>query len=230
MMKIKIILICIGVVIGYVAAQYLHFPQKVKQSITSKEILAAPSPTPSIELSNTLLKTDLNDQEKEMVLSKIRTFEELQAKRDGKAVLAMFTDPKSDKEQQELGFILGKDISYVRLYATAGFEYSLNWYYVTEINLDSNFYTVKLKELRTFYDNSSGNYLASTLNLTVKLTNDLKIDIINAQGQSVYSKSYGRFIGDFSEQYHLNKMASGVYVVKVQHGNNIYYSKLAVGK
>jgi hypothetical protein len=58
---------------------------------------------------------------------------------------------------------------------------------------------------------------------------DLKIDMINVQGQRVYRKTYPGFRGDFSEQFDLKTLAAGVYILKLQHGKNIFYRKVIIG-
>jgi hypothetical protein len=57
---------------------------------------------------------------------------------------------------------------------------------------------------------------------------DLNIEISNALGQTVQRKSYPAFSGQFSEQVELGKLGAGVYVLKLQHGDKTYYSKIVI--
>ena len=63
---------------------------------------------------------------------------------------------------------------------------------------------------------------------TVK-RDDMTIQIINSLGQSVYTKSHPAFTGQYSEQLNLN-LGSGVYVLKLKHGNKTYYRKVMIEK
>ncbi len=57
---------------------------------------------------------------------------------------------------------------------------------------------------------------------------DLRIDIVNAQGQVVHTKGYPKFIGNLTEQFRLSHLSAGVYVVKVQQGHKFYYNKIVI--
>ena len=57
---------------------------------------------------------------------------------------------------------------------------------------------------------------------------DLKIEVINAQGQSVHNRSYPKFAGDFSQEFNLQSLSAGVYVIRLQHGSKLLYKKLVI--
>ena len=59
---------------------------------------------------------------------------------------------------------------------------------------------------------------------------DLKLEIINAQGQPVYVKTLAKYVGQLSEDVNINYAAAGVYVIRLQHGNKIYYNKVLIEK
>lgn len=80
-------------------------------------------------------------------------------------------------------------------------------------------------ELKLSPNPNNGNFAMS---FKVDKKTDLLIDVINTQGQSCYKKIYPGFIGNFSQQFNLNRLAAGVYVVKIQQGNNIYYKKIMI--
>ncbi len=57
---------------------------------------------------------------------------------------------------------------------------------------------------------------------------DLKIDIMNAMGQLVYTKSVANFSGNYSEGVNIKNSAAGVYVLKIQHGSRTYFNKIVL--
>jgi hypothetical protein len=56
------------------------------------------------------------------------------------------------------------------------------------------------------------------------------ISLINTLGQKVYEASYPNFVGQFSQQIEAGSLASGVYVLKIVHGNSTYIRKIMVKK
>ncbi|MFT3824813.1 MAG: S8 family serine peptidase [Chitinophagaceae bacterium] len=67
-----------------------------------------------------------------------------------------------------------------------------------------------------------------TLQFEVKTKDDLSIDVLNAVGQTVYRKTYGSFIGQFTEDINPGKLSSGMYILRIQHGQKTYIKKLLV--
>jgi hypothetical protein len=59
---------------------------------------------------------------------------------------------------------------------------------------------------------------------------DLQIALLDISGKTVFTKSYPNFVGTFSEQFTTGNIASGNYVLKIQHGNKVYRSKLFIVK
>ena len=80
-------------------------------------------------------------------------------------------------------------------------------------------------ELSVSPNPNSGSFL---LKFKAIRRDQMKIDIINSLGQSVYATSYPAFTGQFSEQVNLNKLGAGVYVLKLQHGEKTYYHKIMI--
>lgn len=66
--------------------------------------------------------------------------------------------------------------------------------------------------------------------VTFKVTtkDDLQIQLLDITGKSTFTKSYPNFIGSFSEQFTTGNIASGNYILKIQHGNKVYRSKLFI--
>jgi hypothetical protein len=66
------------------------------------------------------------------------------------------------------------------------------------------------------------------LQFRVDRRDDLKIDLLNIQGQAVYSKAQAKFTGTYTDQLNLKELAAGVYVLRVQHGDKTYHQKIIV--
>jgi subtilase family protein/GEVED domain-containing protein/type IX secretion system substrate protein len=61
-------------------------------------------------------------------------------------------------------------------------------------------------------------------------TDNLNVSMYNALGQRVYSAAYPDFTGTFYRQMDMENLASGVYVLKIIHGNNSYIQKIIIKK
>ncbi|MBC7721474.1 MAG: T9SS type A sorting domain-containing protein, partial [Pedobacter sp.] len=59
---------------------------------------------------------------------------------------------------------------------------------------------------------------------------DLQIQLLDISGKITFTKSYLGFVGSFSEQFSTGNIASGNYILKIQHGNKVYRSKLFIVK
>jgi hypothetical protein len=59
---------------------------------------------------------------------------------------------------------------------------------------------------------------------------NLSISMINTLGQEVYLASYPDFAGQFSKTIAGDNLASGMYVLKIQHGNDVFVKKILVRK
>lgn len=66
------------------------------------------------------------------------------------------------------------------------------------------------------------------VSFAVTTRDDLKIDVVNMIGQTVYSQTYPSFIGTFSNTLNIGNVAAGVYILKIQHHNTWYLKKLLV--
>lgn len=67
-----------------------------------------------------------------------------------------------------------------------------------------------------------------TLDFTVSKKADLNISIVNAIGQQVFSDRTPGFIGRYNQLVNAGKLASGVYLLQIQHDNKRYLKKLIV--
>lgn len=79
--------------------------------------------------------------------------------------------------------------------------------------------------LKTLPNPSNGNF---TLQFEVKKKADMTISLVNITGQEVYRKTYPGFIGKFSQQLSVGKIASAAYMLKIQHGGKVYLKKLLI--
>jgi hypothetical protein len=66
------------------------------------------------------------------------------------------------------------------------------------------------------------------LKFNVDKKEDLSVDLINIQGQKVSSRTYPKYQGSFSQQMSFKNLASGVYVLRIQHGTKVYHEKVVV--
>ena len=57
---------------------------------------------------------------------------------------------------------------------------------------------------------------------------NLDIAVLNMTGQQVYKKTYDRFSGEFNDQIELKDAPSGVYMLKITHGNDHYIRRIVV--
>lgn len=57
---------------------------------------------------------------------------------------------------------------------------------------------------------------------------DLSLELINTSGQVVYNKQVPKFVGTYTENFQRKSLASGVYVLRVQHGDKAYNQKIII--
>ena len=57
---------------------------------------------------------------------------------------------------------------------------------------------------------------------------DISLVLVNSAGQPCLEKTYNGFSGQFNEQFRIPQPVSGIYVLKVIAGNNLYIRKLIV--
>ncbi len=69
---------------------------------------------------------------------------------------------------------------------------------------------------------------AFNLKFDVSGRDDLKINLINSLGQTVYQRTYPGFSGRFSQKIDAGHLGSGVYVLKIVHNKKTYVKKLMV--
>ncbi|MDP4259081.1 MAG: T9SS type A sorting domain-containing protein, partial [Bacteroidota bacterium] len=76
----------------------------------------------------------------------------------------------------------------------------------------------------------SPNPNAGTFNLSFNFTtaDNLSITLVNTLGQTVYESVYPDFAGPFSKVIDGGALASGMYVLKIQHGNDVFIKKILV--
>jgi hypothetical protein len=67
-----------------------------------------------------------------------------------------------------------------------------------------------------------------TLQFEFKTKENLEITMTTAAGQKVYSSVTSGFIGKYSKQIGLKGLPSGLYLLKIRHGKNVYVKKVMV--
>jgi hypothetical protein len=66
------------------------------------------------------------------------------------------------------------------------------------------------------------------ISFAVTTRDDLKVEVLNMIGQTIYSKTYPGFTGTFNSQLDVGKPAAGIYILKIQHHNTWYLKKLLI--
>lgn len=67
-----------------------------------------------------------------------------------------------------------------------------------------------------------------TLSFKAGKKENIQIELLSAYGQLVYNKQLSNYLGAYSEQLHLEHLAPGVYVLKVQYGDKVQYKKMVI--
>ncbi len=68
------------------------------------------------------------------------------------------------------------------------------------------------------------------VSFTVNTKANLQIELLDISGKAIIVKEYPNFVGSYSEQFTTGNIASGNYLLKIQHGNNVYRSKILIVK
>ena len=68
------------------------------------------------------------------------------------------------------------------------------------------------------------------VNFKVNTKANLDIQLLDISGKTTFTKTYPNFVGTFSEQFTTGNIATGNYILKIQHGNKVYRSKLFIVK
>lgn len=69
---------------------------------------------------------------------------------------------------------------------------------------------------------------AFSLRFRVTGREDLNISILNVSGQQVYRRTYDRFSGTFNEYVSLKDVPPGVYMLRINHGNDYYVRRILI--
>ncbi|MDE3143080.1 MAG: T9SS type A sorting domain-containing protein, partial [Bacteroidota bacterium] len=59
---------------------------------------------------------------------------------------------------------------------------------------------------------------------------DVSIELINTSGQICLNNGYSNFVGQFSQQFSTNNLASGSYILKVQQNGKVYQKQMMIIK
>ncbi|MFL9482369.1 S8 family serine peptidase [Chitinophagaceae bacterium LWZ2-11] len=71
-----------------------------------------------------------------------------------------------------------------------------------------------------------------TFNVAFTVSNQatLQMQLVDMEGRVVYTNNYGNFIGTFNQQVSVGNVATGTYVLKIMHGNNVYHTTMLIQK
>lgn len=110
-----------------------------------------------------VIVSGVNNEEKGQVQKEVGTFEDYLYAKDVTSALSMFTPPATKNEQNDLDFLLGKDLTQdatkplPRLFSTQGYNYTVSGHLIREIRKSNGNINVSVDELRTVY--SGGEYV-----------------------------------------------------------------------
>lgn len=66
------------------------------------------------------------------------------------------------------------------------------------------------------------------LSFRVSGREDLQIAVLDISGRQLYQKTYPRFSGNFQETIHLKDVPRGVYLLRINHGNDYYLRRMLI--
>lgn len=67
-----------------------------------------------------------------------------------------------------------------------------------------------------------------TLSFIVPVLDNLKVEVVNMLGQSIYTKTYPAFLGSFTDQLNIGRPAAGIYIMRIRYRDSWYLRKLMV--
>ena len=114
-------------------------------------------------------------------------------------LLGLFTQPKTNEEQDDLDFVLGKDIEndpkpLSRLFSTQGYRHTTSGYFIRDISLVGGDIKVSVDELRTFY--SGMEYVGYTAQVS-----NLMLDIAQTSDGFKIARYYHKDLQDTPDKY-----------------------------
>ena len=138
-----------------------------KPQTTSSEV--------NLEYKTTKL-TNVDGQAQKNIEAFVNTFYKYQQNREVENLLGMFTPPLNQQEQDDLDFLLGKDLAKVdsklqtRIFTTQGYNYNIGGFYIREIGQQDGITTVLVDEMRTLYSGGeSVGYSTKNVSLTLRI-------------------------------------------------------------
>lgn len=119
--------------------------------------------------------------------------------KDVDKLLGLFTQPKTNEEQDDLDFVLGKDVKndpkpLSRLFSTQGYRQTTSGYFIRDISLVGGDIKVSVDELRTFY--SGGEYVGFTAQVS-----NLIFDIAQTNDGLKIARYYHKDLQDTPTKY-----------------------------
>lgn len=101
-----------------------------------------------------VVATGVSQDEQKRIVSFVDIFERAISQRDSEKVLSFFSAPETDEEQEDLDFILWKDVDPAgkdggsRLFRTAGYNFSTSAHYIRNVSAQGANVRVIVDELR----------------------------------------------------------------------------------
>jgi hypothetical protein len=148
--------------------------------LTQSVVGAANKPQTTSNEINLEYKTtkviNVDEQTQKNIEAFIGTFYKYQQNREVDNLLGMFTPPSNPREQDDLDFLLGKDLARVdaklqtRLFTTQGYNYTIGGFYIREISKQNGTTSVLVDEMRTLYSGGeSVGYTSKNVSLALQI-------------------------------------------------------------
>jgi hypothetical protein len=141
----------------------------------------------------------IDNVEQKQIEDFVSKFYEYQQQKDVGKLLALFIPPSNEQEQNDIDFLLGKDLARVsattqtRILTSQEYNYNVNGYYIRAITRHNGTTTVLVDEMRTIY--SGGEFVGYSTNiakLTIEITSlDREPKIIAYKHSKVVGKYEG---------------------------------------
>ena len=139
-------------------------------------------------------------QEKNEIISLVKTFEKFQEDRKAEDVLALFTNPVSTEEMEDYNQLKGEGISYPRLYQVSSYNYNTESYkLLTDPSGDEDICSVDVEEMRSYYGGPADPEFQAAKKLSFrvsmkKVDNAWLVDSYNSLDSTILEGKYSGFM------------------------------------
>lgn len=153
-----------------------------KNSVKSVEPKTTSSNYTNLPNKETVI-VGITSKEQKVIESFVAIFYRDMSSKNAKKLLGNFSDPANEQEQNNLNFLLAKDLEYgksdtlPRLFSTQLYNYGLGAYDLRSIKKTNNSFTVEVDEMRVIYSGLVENggdigYTAKVASFTLELNTE----------------------------------------------------------